>query len=183
MEHSGTWAHGRRGRDPRQMSMADAWPIETLPPQRIAHGDSASTTCRTASVQAMESAAHCGPSDAKRRAGAMGYHAGVSAEAQVAAHYQRSGRGIAARRWRGRSGEIDLIAREGDGLVFIEVKKSRDFARAAERVTPRQMQRICAAASEYLSDTPRGQLTDVRFDVALVNGRGEIDILENAFGA
>ncbi|MBN2906647.1 MAG: YraN family protein [Rhodobacteraceae bacterium] len=115
--------------------------------------------------------------------GTVSYHAGVAAEDCVARGYERRGLPIAARRWRGRSGEIDLIARDGDGLVFVEVKKSRSFARAAERVSRRQMDRVMRAALEFLAGEPRGQLTDIRFDVALVNGMGEVDILENAFCA
>jgi putative endonuclease len=45
------------------------------------------------------------------------------------------------------------------------------------------MARICTAASEYLAQEPLGQLTPVRFDVALVDGAGRIEILENAFAA
>ncbi|MBK1636219.1 YraN family protein [Rhodovulum adriaticum] len=115
--------------------------------------------------------------------GSVSYHAGLAAEDCVARGYEDRGLPIAARRWRGRAGEIDLIARDGDGLVFVEVKKARDFARAAERVGRRQMQRVMDAALEFLAGEPRGQLTEIRFDVALVNGRGEVDILENAFAA
>ena len=63
------------------------------------------------------------------------------------------------------------------------MKKSRDFARAAQRVTQRQIGRILSAASEFLGGEPRGQDTDVRFDVALVNARGEVQVLENALSA
>lgn len=113
--------------------------------------------------------------------GQVSYHGGLAAEAQVAAHYQRSGRPIAARRWRGPGGEIDLIAREGNRLVFVEVKKSSSFARAAERLSRRQMDRICRSAAAYLAGEPMGQDTEMRFDVALVDGYGRIDIIENAF--
>ena len=115
--------------------------------------------------------------------GSVSYHAGLAAEDIVERHYSEAGRSVAERRWRGRGGEIDLIVRDGDGLIFVEVKKSRDFARAAERVTPRQMERIMAAASEYLGRMPKGQLTDMRFDVAMVDARGGLRVLENAFGA
>ena len=114
--------------------------------------------------------------------GAVSYHAGFVAEGAVAARYVADGRTIAARRWRGSGGEIDLIARDGAGLIFIEVKKSRSIARAAERVSRRQMDRIYASASEFLSGEPGGQNTDVRFDVALVDQVGRIEIVENAFG-
>lgn len=114
--------------------------------------------------------------------GAVSYHAGLSAESIVADDYARRGRPVVRHRWRGTGGEIDLIAQDGDGLIFIEVKKSRSHARAAERLSQRQMERIYASASEFLATQPKGQLTDVRFDVALVDDRGAIDIVENAFG-
>jgi putative endonuclease len=115
--------------------------------------------------------------------GQTSYYAGLAAEDQVARHYTRLGQRIAAQRWRGQGGEIDLVTEDDTGaLVFVEVKKSRSFARAAERLTRRQMNRLCAAAAEYLGLCPRGQLTDVRFDVALVNATGDLRIVENAFG-
>jgi len=114
--------------------------------------------------------------------GLVSYHAGLSAEDQVLAEYVRRGHAEQARRWRGAGGEIDLIVKDDDGLIFVEVKKSRDFARAAERLSLRQMHRIHASASEYLGRMPRGQDTPCRFDVALVDGSGAIEIIENAFG-
>ncbi len=115
--------------------------------------------------------------------GARSYHAGLAAEEQVAQFYSRSGREVCARRWRGSAGEIDLIARQGAEVIFIEVKQSATHALAAEHLTPRQMARIYASASEFLADEPAGQLTQSRFDVALVDGAGQIEILENAFTA
>ena len=113
--------------------------------------------------------------------GSVGYHAGRAAEEIVACDYARRNHGIAARRWRGRGGEIDLIVRDGDTVVFVEVKKSGSFARAASRLGRRQMDRICASASEFLAGEPRGQLTYVRFDLAMVNGSGVVRVIENAF--
>ena len=106
----------------------------------------------------------------------------MAAEESVARHYQRSGSRLAARRWRGRGGEIDLILREGDGLVFVEVKKAKSFSAAAERLSRRQMARLCAAAEEFAGGEPRGSLTQMRFDLAMVNDMGEIRVLRNAFG-
>ena len=117
------------------------------------------------------------------QAGRSAYHSGLAAEDQVARLYDRSGRPICARRWRGSGGEIDLIARDGAEVIFIEVKKSRSHAEAAEHLTSRQRARIYASASEFLAGEPKGQNTDVRFDVALVNALGQIEILENAFAA
>jgi putative endonuclease len=114
--------------------------------------------------------------------GALAYRSGLAAEDQVARRYQDAGRPIAARRWRGRGGEIDLIARDGAQVIFIEVKRADSHALAAERLGARQMQRIWDTASEFLAGEPSGQDTEVRFDVALVDGRGRIEIVENALG-
>lgn len=115
--------------------------------------------------------------------GKTAYHAGLAAEDQVSRIYDRSGRPVIARRWRGSIGEIDLIVREGAIVVFIEVKKSISHAMAAERLTWAQAQRIMATATEFVGGEPDGQLTDMRFDLALVDGQGRIEIIENALAA
>ncbi len=119
---------------------------------------------------------------ARRDRGAVSHQAGLSAELRIARDYERRGFPTARRRWRGKAGEIDLIARDGAGLIFVEVKQSRSFARAAEHLSPAQVRRLCASAEEYLGTQPRGQLTDIRFDVALVDGQGMVQVIENAFG-
>jgi len=101
----------------------------------------------------------------------------------VARHYADQGLTLRDRRWRGAAGEIDLIAQDGEDLVIVEVKHARTFERAAERLLHRQITRICAAASEYLGSMPLGQRTSVRFDLALVDGQGDVSVIENAFGA
>jgi putative endonuclease len=111
----------------------------------------------------------------------MSYEAGKSAEDRVSSDYERRGFTVAHARWRGKSGEIDLILRNGDGFVFVEVKQSRSFGHAASHVTERQVARLYQAVDEYLADQPDGLLTDVRFDVALVDGHGALNIIENAF--
>ncbi|MEM6739659.1 MAG: YraN family protein [Pseudomonadota bacterium] len=121
------------------------------------------------------------PREARRQRGHRSHLSGAAAEDSVATHYGAAGLPIAARRWRGRSGEVDLITQDGDGLVFIEVKRARTFAAAAERITARQIQRIVNAACEYLAQMPLGQATPIRFDVALVNDMGQVRILEGAF--
>ncbi len=111
--------------------------------------------------------------------GIVSYHAGLSAEAAIADHYTRQGLPIIAERWRGQVGEIDLIAQDGAALILIEVKKSRSFARAAERLSQAQLSRIWATAAEFAATQPRGQNTDMRLDVALVDGKGAFRIIEN----
>jgi len=111
------------------------------------------------------------------------YHAGRVAEDSVSQAYSRQGKTFAAARWRGKGGEIDLIYRDGDAVIFVEVKKSKTHARAAEMVKQRQIQRIFNAASEFVANEPNGQLTEMRFDVALVDSTGAVEVLENALMA
>jgi putative endonuclease len=113
--------------------------------------------------------------------GARSYHAGLAAESSVMQRYLAGGLTVAAHRWRGQSGEIDVIARDGDTVVFIEVKQSRTHAEAAEHLTARQFNRIYCAAEEFLAGEPLGSLTNMRFDVALVDDKGMIEIVENAY--
>lgn len=115
----------------------------------------------------------------RARRGRVSYHAGLAAEEGVAAQYTRRGYGVLAQRWRGRSGEIDLILRDGDGIIVVEVKKGRDFGSALGRITRAQIARITGAVTEFVDTLPGGALTEVRFDVALVDGGGQIEILEN----
>ncbi len=115
--------------------------------------------------------------------GARSYQAGRAAEADVARHYAGRGLTIAAERWRCGRAEIDLIARDGATVVFIEVKQSRTHAEAAERLGPAQVHRIMQAAQVFCDGEPKGQFTDVRFDLALVDHQGRIDVIENALAA
>ena len=113
--------------------------------------------------------------------GEVSYCAGLAAEDIAERHYVGSGRPIVARRWRGSAGEVDLIAQEGQGFVFIEVKKSGSHRTAAQRLSRGQMRRIYQSASEFLADKPMGQNTEARFDVALLDGQGRLSVVENAF--
>ena len=127
-----------------------------------------------------------GQAMARALRGRNAYEAGVSAENRIAQDYERRGFTVDRRRWRGAraagGSEIDLITRDGEGIVFVEVKTARDFARAAERLCRRQMRRLCTAAEVFLAGEPNGLLTNVRFDVALVDAAGRFEIIENAFG-
>jgi putative endonuclease len=120
--------------------------------------------------------------DGDDMSGLRSYHAGLAAEETVAGLYETGGYPIAARRWRGSAGEIDLVARDGSAIIFIEVKHAETFAWAAERLTERQMGRIYATASEFIAGEPGGQETEVRFDVALVDARGCVELVRGAIG-
>ncbi|MFK7763891.1 MAG: YraN family protein [Roseobacter sp.] len=116
----------------------------------------------------------------KLHAGEMAYHGGLSAEESVARHYCQNTYALHAQRWRGASGELDLVFASGDDFVFVEVKKAACFDIAVQRISRRQQQRILSAATEFVATQPYGQLSNMRFDVALVDSVGAIRILENA---
>lgn len=114
------------------------------------------------------------------RRGRGGYLSGLSAEEQAARAYQRRGAVILARRHRNEAGEIDLIVREGDCLVFVEVKQRRRGA--AESITERQWQRLGLAASQYMlaESDKTGPVRGCRFDAVLIGADGSLEIIENA---
>jgi putative endonuclease len=113
--------------------------------------------------------------------GLRNHLAGHAAEDAVARHYENRGIPIAVRNWRGTGGEIDLVGRDGDQVIVVEVKHSRTHDLAASHVTPAQIARIFQTVEEYLDTEPLGSLTDVRIDLALVDGTGRIEVVENAF--
>lgn len=117
----------------------------------------------------------------RRARGSTNYHAGHAAEGSVARLYEDRGIAICARNWRGITGEIDLIGRQGDVVVFVEVKHSRTHDLAATHLSQAQIGRIFTTVDEFLAGEPKGLLTDVRIDLALVDARGRIEVLENAF--
>jgi putative endonuclease len=107
--------------------------------------------------------------------------AGHAAEAAVARHYEDRGIRITARNWRGSAGEIDLVGHDGAQVIVVEVKLSRTHDLAASHVTSAQVARIFRTVDELLGGEPDGLLTDVRIDLALVDGKGRIEVIENAF--
>lgn len=97
---------------------------------------------------------------------------GRSAEATCVALLEDAGWEVVAERFRpprGQgAGEIDLIARRGAVLAFIEVKAREGERDAVESVTPRQQARIARAAEVFLATRPDLAELDCRFDVMLV---------------
>ena len=93
---------------------------------------------------------------------------------------------ILRRNWRSRLGEIDLIARDGDEVVFVEVKlrSSADWGDPQEAVDPGKRRSICLAASDF-ADRNRLHGHTLRFDVVAVllpdDGAPEIRHYKDAF--
>ena len=96
--------------------------------------------------------------------------------------YETRGDRIAARRHRTPEGEIDLIVRSGEHLVFVEVKRRKRLHAFDSPVSEQQWRRLACAALHYVvetSDVTRTQ-PSMRFDVALVGADAQVSIIENA---
>lgn len=106
---------------------------------------------------------------------------GREAEARAARHLAGHGLSIVARNFRVRGGEIDLICRERQTLVFVEVRqRSRlDFGGAAASITAAKRRRIILAARFYLAGLPPCLC---RFDCVLIGPDG-LEWLRDAFSA
>ncbi|WP_434311698.1 YraN family protein [Hominifimenecus sp. rT4P-3] len=105
-------------------------------------------------------------------------------EEQAAAYLQEQGIQILERNFRCRIGEIDLVAKEGEYFLFVEVKYrgSSRFGRPEEAVNPRKQKKICQVAQAYLQRHGLPEETYCRFDVVAVDGRGQLTYFRNAFG-
>lgn len=106
-------------------------------------------------------------------------------EALAARYLEQRGLRIVQRNLRTPVGEIDILARAGKVLVFVEVKTRRSlaFGTPQEAVGPAKQRQILRAAQWHLVSVPPG--TAVRFDVvAITAGPGEpvIEHIVNAFG-
>lgn len=117
----------------------------------------------------------------RRAKGETAYASGRMGEDSVCRDYLSRGYALIETRWRGPSGEIDLILRRDDEFVFVEVKAAAAHAAAAQRIDRRQTDRICRAALEFCAGLASGMQTPMRFDAALVDQVGRVEIIENAF--
>lgn len=106
---------------------------------------------------------------------------GRRGEELAARWYVERGYVLLERNWRCPQGELDLVLRHGDTIVFCEVKtrSSRRFGSPFEAVDRRRIGRLRAAAGEYLRRAAPGN-SAVRFDVAGVI-RGVVEVRRGAF--
>lgn len=105
-----------------------------------------------------------------------------SAYEKVAGEYLQSfGYEILEYNFRCRQGEVDIVARQGEYLVFVEVKYRKNMAKGQpfEAITTAKQKRICRCAQQYLY---QHRLTEVpvRFDVVSIL-KDEITVIPNAF--
>jgi putative endonuclease len=112
---------------------------------------------------------------------------GDRGERQAARHLRQQGFRILARGYRTSRGEIDLIARDGETLVFVEVK-SRRQGEPAEAVTLEKQRRLTLAALRFLTEHDLLHRQRARFDVVAIVWPDDrrppaVDHIRNAFEA
>lgn len=110
---------------------------------------------------------------------------GQDSESLAAELLRQKGYEILIQNWRTGSGEIDIIARDGETLVFVEVKarRTRSFGHPKYAVSRRKQQKLSLTALGYLKMTSQVR-SKARFDVVTLvsaGGRPEIEIIRNAF--
>lgn len=111
------------------------------------------------------------------------FRLGISAESRAALFLIAKAYRILARRWKTPFGEIDIVARRRNDLVFFEVKARDTLEGAAEAITERNKQRIIAAAELWLAHHPQDAQRALRFDaILMVPGKMPRHIV-NAFDA
>ena len=110
---------------------------------------------------------------------------GLSGEDLACAELQRRGYAIVERRYRTRFGEIDIVAKDGLTVVFVEVKArmTQEFGGAAAAMTGWKQRRIARMAADYLA---RRKLHDCpcRFDVVAIDfndSEPRVIVYPNAF--
>lgn len=115
-----------------------------------------------------------------------GHRIGAWGEEVASQYLEAKGYQILARNWRTQEGEVDLVAQEGETVVFVEVKTrtSKDFGWPEDSVTTTKQRRLQRSAMAYLMDQ---DLIDVpwRIDVIAIdrNRSGGVERLEHYIDA
>ncbi len=106
---------------------------------------------------------------------------GFDAESAALTFLESRGLELLERNYRCRTGEIDLVMKEDETLVFVEVRQrsSDDFGGASSSITERKKGRILSAARHYLNRF--AFIPDCRFDAVLLDGTGSIEWIRGAF--
>lgn len=108
----------------------------------------------------------------KESRGSAAYKKGLWAEEYAALYLMSKGYKIIKRRYKTAVGEVDLIARKDDVLVFVEVKARKHVDDSLFSITPQNKSRITRAAAHYLSENDLGADQNMRFDVIAI-GSGQ----------
>jgi len=107
---------------------------------------------------------------------------GRDAEDTAFNYLRKQGLSKIERNYRCRFGEIDLIMRDKETVVFVEVRKrsSTRFGGAAQSIDAHKKRKLLAAARHYIA--AMGKIPNCRFDAVLLNGDSRIEWIRDAFG-
>lgn len=110
----------------------------------------------------------------------LGYHA----ESKACAFLELHGLILLDQNYHGPTGEIDLIMKEGDYVVFVEVRSRNDqnYQEALASITPTKQRKVIKTAIHYLLEKNWFNKVDCRFDVVAMDER-ENHWIKNAFSA
>lgn len=107
---------------------------------------------------------------------------GTDAESAALAHLEAAGLSLIERNYRCPMGEIDLVMKEGEAIVFVEVRQRSGtrFGGAPASITTGKKKRILSAAKHYMIKL--GSWPECRFDAVLLDAEGRITWIRDAFG-
>lgn len=110
---------------------------------------------------------------------------GEKGESQAVLFLKRSGYRILEQNYRTRLGEIDIIAKEGGAIVFVEVKarRSKRYGHPKWAITLKKQRNLSMVALQYLKSTNQME-SKARFDVLTIQSDGgaqQVEIVRNAF--
>jgi len=116
-------------------------------------------------------------------------HKGARGEQQALFFLQQNGLLLVTRNYRCSLGEIDLVMRDGNALVFVEVRLrgASSFGRSEDTVNRSKQQKVIRAAQHYLTSHSLSELIPCRFDVVAINPTGsrhrtaDINWIQDAF--
>ncbi|MCC7071246.1 MAG: YraN family protein [Deltaproteobacteria bacterium] len=105
---------------------------------------------------------------------------GRAGEDLAVAHLEREGYQVLARNVRTKGGEIDIVAREGPLVCFVEVRRRKQTLDALVSVDAKKQRRLTRAATAWLAS--QAQVPRCRFDVVVVSNAG-VTLVRGAFEA
>ena len=110
---------------------------------------------------------------------------GKSGEDQAARYLKKNGYQVLCRNYRSRFGEIDIIARDAETIVFVEVKSRRtsSYGHPKYAITYAKQEKISKTALYYLKENGQSN-SKARFDVVTItaaNPKTSVEIIKNAF--
>ena len=111
------------------------------------------------------------------------YYFGIFAEIFTAIYYFLSGYRILARRMRNYAGEVDLICKKGQNLIFIEVKARKLYHDRFDEwmISNKQKERIIRASEIYIAKHKKFSNCNIRFDIVIFSWNKWPTIIKNAW--